>query len=229
MISIVIPVYNGIEFLKECIDSVIIQTYTDWEVLIGVNGHGEDGGEVGKIANTMAALDARISVYIQPPPLKGKVESLHDLVTKAKGDWICILDCDDKWEPTKLEKQYSASLSVAKDAAVIGTFCHYFGERNGGPYLPTGYVHPSILEEYNPIINSSAMIKKQYCLWEYDDINYTMEDYSLWMDICLQGEKLYNIPEYLTWHRIHASSAFNTQGYSNMPLRMRYIQLRKTV
>ena len=225
MISIIIPVYNGIEYLKECIDSVIAQTYTDWKILIGVNGHGIDGGKVGQIANDLAKTDSRISVYIQPPPLKGKVESINDLASKSNSEWICMLDCDDKWEPTKLEKQYHASNTTAKDAVVIGTFCEYFGERSGGPCLPSGYIDPSILKEYNPIINSSAMIKKQYCVWYYDDINYTMEDYSLWMDICLKGKKLYNIPEKLTWHRIHTTSAFNTQGYSNVPLRTRYIQL----
>ena len=226
VISIIIPVYNGIEFLEECVRSVIAQTFTDWEIVIGVNGHGYDGGEVGRLAHTIATLDQRIIVHIQPPPLKGKVESSNDLVAKSKGDWICMLDCDDKWEPTKLEKQYNASMSIAKDAVVIGTFCRYFGEISGGPSLPTGYIDPSILEDYNPVINSSAMIKKEYCQWEYDDINYTMEDYSLWMDICLQGKKLYNVPEHLTWHRIHKTSAFNTQGYSNVPLRTRYIQLR---
>jgi len=56
-----------------------------------------------------------------------------------------------------------------------------------------------------------------------------MEDYSLWMDICLQGKKLYNLSEYLTWHRIHKTSAFNTQGYSNEPLRTRYRQLFRTL
>lgn len=229
IISILIPVYNGIEFLEECVKSVIVQTFTNWEILIGINGHGHDGGEVGRLAHTIASFDPRITVYIQPPPLKGKVESLHDLVEKSKGDWICMLDCDDKWEPTKLEKQYDASITIAKDAVVIGTFCHYFGERSGGPTLPIGYIEPAILEEYNPIINSSAMIKKEYCRWEYDDINYTMEDYSLWMDICLQGKKLYNVPEFLTWHRIHAASSFNTQGYSNLSLRTRYIQMRKAL
>jgi len=227
MISIIIPLYNGVEFLEECVKTVIAQTFTDWEILIGVNGHGEDGGDVGRIACTIAELDRRMTVYIQT--VKGKVASSNDLVTKAKGDWICMLDCDDKWEPTKLEKQYQASLSIADEAVVIGTCCRYFGEMSGGPSIPTGYIDPAILEDYNPVINSSAMIKKEYSQWEYDDINYTMEDYSLWMDICLQGKKLYNLSEYLTWHRIHKTSAFNTQGYSNEPLRTRYRQLFRTL
>jgi len=91
VISIIIPVYNGIEFLEECVRSVISQTFEDWEIIIGINGHGHDGGEAGKLANNIATLDKRIAVHIQQPPLKGKVESSNDLVEKSKGDWICML------------------------------------------------------------------------------------------------------------------------------------------
>lgn len=226
-ISVIIPLYNGVEFLEECVNSVIGQTFTDWEIVIGVNGHGEDGGEVGRFAQNIATRDSRIIVHIQPPPLKGKVESSNDLVTKSKGEWICMLDCDDKWEPTKLERQYYASTTIAKNAAVIGTFCYYFGEKDGIVPVPAGMIGSTYLEKSNPIVNSSAMIKKEYCYWKYDDVSYTMEDYSLWMNISLQGKLLFNIPEYLTWHRIHKTSAFNAKGYSDVPLRTRYTQLYK--
>jgi len=221
-VSILIPIFNGIEFLEECIDSVILQTFSNWEILIGINGHGDDGGNVAFIANTIASKDSRIKVYVQPPPLKGKVESLNDLMKKTTSKWICILDCDDKWESTKLEKQIKAIEMEATEASVIGTFCKYFGDRDGSPTIPSGYINPNILESYNPIINSSAMIKREYCYWEYNDINYGIEDFHLWMMICLKGGKLYNIPEYLTWHRVHITSSFNYKGYSDEPLRIEY-------
>ena len=227
VVSVIIPLYNGVEYLEECVRSVIAQTFTDWEILIGINGHGHDGGEVGCLASTIAKLDSRITVYIQAPPLKGKVESSNDLVTKSKGDWICMLDCDDKWEPAKLERQIQASQTVAQNAVVIGSFCHYFGELSGIVPIPAGFIHPSQLERGNPIVNSSAMIQRKYCMWNYDDINYTMEDYSLWMNISLQGKEMYNVPEFLTWHRIHKSSAFNSKHISDIPLRTRYSQLYK--
>jgi glycosyltransferase involved in cell wall biosynthesis len=227
VVSVIIPLYNGVEYLEECVRSVIAQTFTDWEVLIGINGHGYDGGEVATIAREIAALDSRIKVLIQPPPLKGKIESSHHLVIKSKADWICMLDCDDKWEPTKLERQIDASRTVAKNAAVIGSFCYYFGDLTGIVPVPAGLIHPSQLETSNPIVNSSAMIQREYCLWKDEDISGTMEDYSLWMNISLQGKDLYNVPELLTWHRIHTTSAFNSKHISNIPLRTRYSQLYK--
>jgi glycosyltransferase involved in cell wall biosynthesis len=223
VVSVIIPLYNGVEYLEECVRSVIAQTFTDWEVLIGVNGHGYDGGEVAPIAYRIASLDSRINVFIQPPPLRGKIESSHDLVLKSKAGWICMLDCDDKWEPTKLEKQLEASRTVAKNAVVIGTFSYYFGELTGVVPIPAGLIHPSELQHYNPIVNSSAMIQREYCMWKDEDL----EDYSLWMNISLQGKDLYNVPELLTWHRIHTTSAFNSKHVSNVPLRTWYSQLYK--
>lgn len=218
MISILVPLYNGIEYLEECIQSVLQQTFQEWELLLGINGHGMDGGEIVGIALSLAT-DARIRVLVQPPPLTGKVESLHDLLLSASAPWIAILDCDDKWEPTKLQRQWDALQSDAKDADVIGTYCQYFGERADRLTLPAGYIDPTVLSVYNPIINSSAIIKREKCNWIYNEINYGVEDFYLWMEICLQGGRIYNVPEYLTWHRIHASSAFNSKGYSDQAIR----------
>lgn len=228
-ISILIPLYNGIEFLEECIDSVIHQTVTDWEILIGINGHGYDGGDVAIHTNIIANKDNRIKVIIQSPPLSGKVQSLNNLVSISSADLICILDCDDKWEPIKLERQLETLDLTAKDASVIGTFCKYFGDKSLDLILESGYINPCILENYNPIINSSSMIQKKYCIWEDNNQSFGVEDYFLWMQICLKGGRLYNIPEFLTWHRIHKTSAFNnsTQQHINAEtIRKDYIEIR---
>jgi glycosyltransferase involved in cell wall biosynthesis len=221
-ISILTPVFNGVEFLEQCIRSVKIQTFPDWELWIGINGHGDDGGMVAQAASRFAASDSRIHVIIQGPPLKGKVESLNHLVSLTTTEWISVLDCDDIWEPRKLERQIHAIYSHASEAAVVGTFCQYFGERHGKITLESGYIDPAILENHNPIINSSSLIRREFCKWELNNINYTMDDYQLWMKICLSGGKLYNIPEFLVWHRIHKSSAFNSQGHTNDSLREWY-------
>jgi len=226
-VTILTPLYNGIEFLDECVSSVIQQTYQDCEMLIGINGHGIDGFAVGDIAKEIASKDKRIKVIIQPPPLQGKVESLNNLMTYTTSEWICLLDCDDKWHPEKLEAQIKALQNDAKEAVVIGTPCQYFGESVLIPPIPIGYIDPTILEGYNPIINSSAMIHRDFCKWEYNDINYGMEDFYLWTEICLTNKKLYNIGEILTYHRIHKSSAFNQKRFSDNKIRERYKILRQ--
>jgi glycosyltransferase involved in cell wall biosynthesis len=226
LITILTPVYNGVEYLEECILSVLSQTFKDWELLVGVNGHGDSGGTAADAAHRIAALDKRIKVIVQPPPLKGKVESLNDLMKHVTSPWVCLLDCDDKWHPAKLAIQVDTQKSIAADAAVIGTQCEYFGESHGSPYIPHGYVDPALLEKFNPIINSSAMIRADLCVWEYNTINYCMEDYYLWTNLALAGEKMYNLPHILTYHRIHKTSAFNSKHASDAAIRARYAHLR---
>lgn len=226
-ITILVPLYNGLEFLEECVASVIGQTYKDWKMIIGINGHGTDGGMAATVAKEIASKDDRIQVIIQPPPLKGKVESLNDLMTYTSSEWISILDCDDKWHPEKLEAQVKAMQTDAKDAVVIGTHCQYFGDKYDIlNTFPVGYVDPAVLESTNPIINSSALIRREYCKWEYNEINYGMEDFYLWTEICLMNKKLYNVGSVLTYHRIHTTSAFNAKKYSNEGILERYKCLR---
>lgn len=201
--------------------SILRQTYTDYEVLIGVNGHGESGGDVGILARIWESLDPRVHVYIQPPTIKGKSQSLNDLMRYVKGSWVALLDCDDAWFPQKLETQIHEIDTVASDIAAIGTFAVYFGDMQGSPDIPAGYISPETLMTVNPIINSSVLIRRSpECYWDsaYDGI----EDYELWMRLVAAGGKLYNLPQHLTAHRIHQTSAFNTKQHDIPGLRNRY-------
>lgn len=228
LISILIPLYNGIEFLDECLTSVIQQTYSHWKAYVCINGHGLDGGEVALRAKAIAERDPRICVLIQGPPLRGKVESLNQIMESITTDWVALLDCDDKWESTKLEKQVEVLLREGEGVDVIGTHCHIFGDWNIPPVLPGGYIDPSVLEQYNPVVNSSSLIRRKWCFWEYNEINeYAIEDYYLWMRVCLEGGRLYNVPEKLTWHRVYSTSAFNSKHYSIAKLLAFYKEKRR--
>jgi glycosyltransferase involved in cell wall biosynthesis len=164
-----------------------------------------------------------MSIHIQGPPLKGKVESLNDMMTLVKTDWVCLLDCDDVWLPTKLEEQINCLKALDYKVDVIGTFCQYFGKRSDSPSIPIGHIDPSSLETTNPIINSSSLIHRSYCYWRYTSICHgIMEDYDLWMRIAIFGGKLYNIPKVLCYHRIHPESAFNSKQQSPEALQNEY-------
>jgi succinoglycan biosynthesis protein ExoO len=220
VISICVPVFNGVEYLEECLDSVKAQTWTDWELIVGINGHGPDGGAVAVIASVFTAGDPRMRVVVQPPHINDKVKSCNDLVANhAQGEWIAMLDCDDKWAPTKLEQQMRAKQGVAKDAGVIGPHCVYFGQMTGSPHIPSGWIDPRSLAEANPLINSSVILHRSLCHWRHTELcNITLEDYDLWMRLALAGVKMYNLPELLTFHRIHPASAFNSKGQDPAPL-----------
>jgi glycosyltransferase involved in cell wall biosynthesis len=205
MISILIPIYNGIEFIDESVGSIIEQTYKNWELLIGINGHPENS-EVYKIAKKYESIDSRIKVY-DFPHLKGKSPTLNEMVTLCNADYIALLDVDDIWSKYKLEIQskYFGNYDV------IGTKCIYFGDINGDvPNTPVGQINNFNFFEYNPIINSSAVIRKELCNWTHEWNG--VEDYNLWLQLWKKEKKFFNCNYILVKHRIHNTSAFNAKG-----------------
>lgn len=228
LVSVLIPLYNGVEFLEDCLKSVQAQTFQSWELIVGINGHGPDGGKVASQAlDCLARLgDARMRVVVQGPPLKGKVESLNALLSKTKGQWIALLDCDDLWLATKLESQVSALFSEGVDADIVGTGCTYFGHHQGFPQLPVGWITSHHLMVANPLINSSALIRTEICKklqWQYPYTDQTvLEDYDFWMRAERAGYRLFNLEHRLVLHRIHPASAFNTQVQDIRPLQHAY-------
>ena len=98
LVSIVLPVYNGERYLASAIDSVLVQTYSNWELLI-VDDGSVDGSAA--ICDEFAIKDSRITVYHQP---NGGVNSARAKgVDSAKGDYLVFLDADDRLSPDALE------------------------------------------------------------------------------------------------------------------------------
>jgi glycosyltransferase involved in cell wall biosynthesis len=206
MINIVMPIYNGIEFIKESVDSILNQTFQNWVLIIGINGHLERS-DVYKTAKKMEN-DKRIRVY-DMHDIKGKSNALNEMMKYCEYDWISILDVDDIWLPNKLEKQ----LPYMETYDVIGTKCKYFGDLQAVPNIPVLNISNENFFASNPIINSSSMIKKELCYWKQE--NEGVEDYDMWIRLWKQHKQFYNINEILVLHRIHRSSAFNANGNNN--------------
>jgi glycosyltransferase involved in cell wall biosynthesis len=210
MFSILIPLYNGVEFLNESVKSVINQTNDQWELLIGVNGHPPNSN-VFKQAQQY--VSDRVRVFDLPlTDIQGKSQALNTLVKYAKYPYIVILDADDIWHPTKLDVQME---HVAAGYDVIGSRCIYFGDRLNGiiPQIPVGDITLYDFFQGNPVINSSAIIKRELAYW--DSIFDGVEDYDLWLRLWKQGHRFWNCSQVLVKHRLHSESAFNAKGNGN--------------
>lgn len=97
-VSIIVPVYNTEQFLRKCIDSILSQTYTDWELIL-VNDGSKDNS--GKICDEYKKTDKRIKVVHKP---NGGVSSARNLgLSMAHGEYVCFIDADDWVEPAYLE------------------------------------------------------------------------------------------------------------------------------
>lgn len=210
MISILLAVYNGENYLKEAIDSVLNQTFKDFELLIGFNGTIDNSKDIVNQYN-----DPRIRIFDYSND-KGKAKTLNKLLKEAKGDWLANQDDDDIWLPNKLEKQIQYTINFD----VIGTFIQYINEKNeiiGSPSLDIDHenIKKLSLNGNNQIANTSSIFKKEKVLeingWR-ENIE-GIEDFDLWLRLIKNNNRFYNIPEYLTLHRIHDRSNFNTQTY----------------
>lgn len=100
MVSIIMPSYNTANFISESIESVMAQTYTNWELIIVDDCSTDDTDDVVK----PYLNDSRI-IYIKNSKNSGAAVSRNSALREAKGKWIAFLDSDDLWMPEKLEKQ----------------------------------------------------------------------------------------------------------------------------
>ena len=212
MFSIVIPIYNGVKYLEDSLTSVFEQTYKEWEVIIGINGHEPDS-EIEKIANLIKEklqnhykLKNRIDIIYYST--KGKAATLNAMITHCKYNYIALLDVDDIWLPKKLEKQ----LAYIDNFDIVGSQCNYFHDMSGSPGIPTGNLKDFNFFSCNPIINCSAVLKKEFCTWCTDDQCFGVEDYDLWLRLKHENRTFYNIGEILCLHRIHRESFFNNSN-----------------
>lgn len=203
--SILIPFYKSTEFLEECLESIINQTYQNWEVIIGIHGCGEEGGEECMKIQELSHKDARIRTVIVSKALATKINVLNALLNESNGEWISIMDKNDKWHPEKLAKQLDVKSTVAKNAAVIGTAVDTFGDVPYTVQQKSEWITPVDLSEFNPVSLSSAILHRSYLHMRLMDGNCGIEDYELWMRILLSGSKIYNIPEVLTHMRVTES------------------------
>lgn len=117
LVSIITPNYNCARFISQTIESVLAQTYSDWEMLI-VDDCSTDGSY--EIALEYAAKDRRIKV-IRNEKNSGAAVSRNKAIEVAQGEFVAFLDSDDLWIPEKLEKQ----IAFMRENACDFSFCEY--------------------------------------------------------------------------------------------------------
>src|SRR5690606_27364966 len=114
-VSVIIPVYNAEKYLRECLDSVLAQTFTDFEVLL-INDGSTDAS--GKICDEYAEKDSRIKVFHKE---NGGVSSARNLgLDNAKGEWISFVDSDDTIEQETLATLANEVKDLDIDGVIFG-------------------------------------------------------------------------------------------------------------
>lgn len=198
------PVYNGERYLKEAIDSILNQTYIDFEFII-INDGSTDKTE-GVI---LSYHDSRIR-YIKNEKNLQIVNTLNKGIELARGKYIARMDADDISLPERLEKQV-AYLDKNLDIGIVGTLVQIFGQdiKDTIWKVPVDCVSVSLNTIFRtPFIHPTIMMRKdmisQYELY-YDEKYKNAEDYELWVRM-LKFTKGANLPIVLFKYRILESS-----------------------
>lgn len=103
-ISVIVPVYNVSPYLEKCLDSILKQTFTDWELLLIDDGSSDDSGT---ICDQFSEKDQRITVFHQPN--SGVSSARNRGIKEVKGDWIAFIDADDWVDNNYLEELYKGT------------------------------------------------------------------------------------------------------------------------
>lgn len=203
LVSVAIPAYNGADYLREAIDSVLAQTQTELEVIVVDDGSTDHTAEVAR------SYGDRVRYLYQENDRTNGAGARARAVREATGEWIAILDQDDRWLPTKIEKQLDAVRAMPESELSFTGFraIDAAGNQVGEPVLTTlqGDVFHLLLS-VNPYCASSALIKRS-AIEKYGlpDPKPGPADYEWWLHFGRHC-RVSVVSECLTEYRTHAEN-----------------------
>ncbi|MGP4082842.1 glycosyltransferase family 2 protein [Pseudalkalibacillus sp. R45] len=214
LISVVMAVYNGEHYLQEAIESILNQSYQNFEFIIVNDGSLDNTAEILKDVQ-----DSRVRI-IHIPKNKGAANALNIAIKNASGDWIAIQDADDLSMPTRLEEQ-AAYVREHPHLAAIGTLKECM---SGNKEIPSKRLrteefgnflvsseHMKAYRFYiNPLCHGSVLFSKKIFkeVGGYDSSYKICYDYDLWMRMFEVGP-IHKINKKLYQYRIHPDSISN--------------------
>jgi Glycosyl transferase family 2 len=212
-VSVVMSVYNGEAFLREAADSILNQTYRDFEFIIIDDGSTD---RTSAILAGYASRDTRVRALRHEN--KGRAESLNIGIGLAKGKYIARMDADDVALPLRLEKQ----VEFMERNEEVGLLCGAFELMSAkGETIKT--VRPpiedseikTVLERYNPLCHPAVMMRKEVVLATggYRRALVDVDDYDLWLRIS-ERSRLASFSEVVLRYRMHAGQvSVRKMGY----------------
>lgn len=211
LVTVVIPTYNRMPLILEAIDSVIAQTYTNWELFVVDDGSTDD-----TVAAVQALNDPRIHILDQPHTGLPGV-SRNKGAQKGTGEWICFLDSDDIWLPEKLECQ----LKVLQETGFECCYTNFeLMNENGkiiapkaGAFKPySGNIVKELLATETTITIVSVMLSRKLfdIAGGFSEIpSLIQSDYEFELRVACNAE-IVGLPDVLLKVREHAARTTNT-------------------
>ena len=200
-VSVIMPVYNGAKYIREAIDSVLAQTFQDWDFWI-INEFGSNDGSA-EIVSEYAQTDERFHL-IQNQVRLGLAESLNTGFRLARGTYFARLDADDTAHPERFAKQV-ALMENHPEVGICGTWQHHFGPNEDWVHCPPASADKcrARLLFNCDLCHSTLMLRRETVLEHqlFYDNSFGAEDYELWCRAVWVTD-IVNIPEVLGEYRV---------------------------
>jgi len=203
LVSIITPNYNSSNFIEATLNSVIAQTYSNWEIIIVDDNSTDNGVEI--IKSFQAQFPDKIK-FIAFQENKGAALSRNEAIKNAKGRFIAFLDSDDLWYPNKLEKQIQFMLQNS----YAFTFTAYDKIDEQGNEI--GHIDVPLKINYTDLLKTCSI----GCLTAIYDTKILgkvympnirkRQDYALWLKILKKEENAFGINEFLAKYRVRNNS-----------------------
>jgi len=212
LVSVIMPAYNVSGYIKEAINSVIAQTYADWELIIVDDGSTDNTSD---LVEEYLLKDSRIQYFYQENGKQGKARNLA--ISKSKGEYLAFLDADDLWLPEKLEIQIKEIKD--KDVDLVFSNAYIINEdknqniskqMNVKTAFFRGEKALKLFLKANRIPILTVLVKKENvlkvdCFSEKINIQ-NAEDYHLWLKLLISNAVFFSTDKVLARYRIHNNS-----------------------
>jgi len=205
--SIIIPTYNRAVLLDRCLQSLVNQTYKDFEVIVCDDGSTDNTREI-----TEKYADNLHIQYIWAENWGGPARPRNKGIAKAQGDWICFLDSDDWWKPNKLEAclpHLEDFDFIYHDLKVVNTSSLRMKKRLNARKLYSD-IAKDLIVNGNTICNSTVVVRKKIIdnvgLISEDKDLIAVEDYDYWIRIAQYTNKFLYIPLILGFYWVGSNN-----------------------
>lgn len=212
-VSVIIPTYNCAAYLGRAIDSILSQTFDDYEIVI------VDDGSTDDTTHVLDRYTSRVRYHHQSN--QGLSAARNAALALAMGDLIAYLDADDVWAPQKLERQV-AYLDANRECGIVHSdfaiideddriLHHSYNAEKARP-VPAGYCVLDLLRRCH--IQVPTVVERRECLLRvgmFDGRLRVAQDYFHWMALAMAGYSVGYIPESLAMYRRRKGSLYGNQ------------------
>lgn len=219
-ISVIMPSYNSGKYISGAIDSILNQTFSDFELIIIDDGSDDDTVKIIK-----SYTDNRIQLYLNEKNI-GVASTLNRGLFLAKGEFIARMDSDDISLPNRFEKQLEYLYSNPQ-VAVVGTGIKLFGERTGNHFFSSSSKQLKVDTLFSCCLAHPSVMMRASVFGEgklkYDEAYNKIEDFDLWVRT-IEKYDIGSIHETLLEYRIHSGQV--TQNY-NETMKRQLLRLKE--